>query len=171
VIGFIGQTHVLGFGEDESLGPMNIDGFVTDKQTICCGTVVGNAFVQVTEASVRLVDSETFALISEWKPPAHAPRIFIASANATQVVLSVGEGQLVYLELTNRQIKEVKATKLEHEISCIDIHPLSGDSSDIVVVGMWTEISVRILQLPSLEQILIEKLGGGKNTFFTRLRL
>jgi DNA damage-binding protein 1 len=163
VIGFIGQTYVLGFGADEeSLGPITIDGFVTDLQTICCETVVGNAFVQVTERSVRLVDSQNFALIDEWKPPKSSPKIYIASANPTQVVLSLGEGQLVYLRVDDKKIREIKATKLEHEISCIDIHPLSGISADIVAVGMWTEISVRILQLPSLEQILIEKLGGGK---------
>jgi DNA damage-binding protein 1 len=162
VIGFIGQTYVLGFGEDEeSLGHFNIEGFVTDLQTICCETVIGDAFVQVTEQSVRLVDSESFKLISEWKPPSESPRIFIASANPSQIVLSVGEGRLIYLQIKDRALHQIKQVKLEHEVSCIDIHPLSGETStDIVAVGMWTEISVRILSLPTLEPVLVEKLGG-----------
>lgn len=55
-------------------------------------------------------------------------------------------------------------TTLEHEIACIDITPLAENSqrSDIVCVGLWTDISVRIFKLPGFVEIAKELLGGGE---------
>ena len=51
---------------------------------------------------------------------------------------------------------------LEYEVACIDISPINGkDTSDICVVGLWTDISVRILKLPSLQEQHHQILGGG----------
>ena len=36
------------------------------------------------------------------------------------------------------------------------------EKSDLVAVGLWTDISVRLLRLPNLEQVTTVKLGGGK---------
>ena len=65
------------------------------------------------------------------------------------------------------QIKEGKLaqsgdTTLEFEVACIDITPLNeGDTkSDIVSIGLWTDISVRLLKIPTLEEITKEPLGG-----------
>ncbi len=55
-------------------------------------------------------------------------------------------------------------TTLEYEVACIDVTPL-GDSeerSDIVAIGLWTDITVRLLKLPSFEEIAKESLGGGE---------
>ena len=40
----------------------------------------------------------------------------------------------------------------------------SGDKSDkthLVAAGLWTDISARILKLPDLSRLHLEKLGGG----------
>lgn len=52
---------------------------------------------------------------------------------------------------------------MEHEVACVDITPLNDESgpSQLCAVGLWTDISARILQLPSLEQLHQEMLGGG----------
>lgn len=52
---------------------------------------------------------------------------------------------------------------LEHEIACINVTPLGDPStpSPICAIGMWTDISIRIMRLPTLELITKEKLGGG----------
>jgi hypothetical protein len=34
----------------------------------------------------------------------------------------------------------------------------------LVAVGLWTDISVRLLRLPNLEQVTTVKLGGGRTT-------
>lgn len=53
---------------------------------------------------------------------------------------------------------------LEHEVACLDITPLQegATSAHLVAVGLWTDITARILRLPSLEEVNRESLGGGK---------
>lgn len=54
---------------------------------------------------------------------------------------------------------------MEHEIACLDITPL-GDTngmSPLCAIGLWTDISARILKLPSFELLHKEMLGGGRN--------
>lgn len=53
-------------------------------------------------------------------------------------------------------------TTLPYEVACLDISLLDEKSSrtDLVAVGLWTDISVCVLSLPSLEILKIEKLGG-----------
>ena len=53
---------------------------------------------------------------------------------------------------------------MEHEVACIDITPLKegATQSDLCAVGLWTDISARILKLPTLELLHQEMLGGGE---------
>jgi DNA damage-binding protein 1 len=69
---------------------------------------------------------------------------------------------LVYIEIGQGTLTEVKHVQLEYEISCLDINPV-GDNpewTNLVAVGMWTDISVRIFALPSLTLLTKESLGG-----------
>ena len=53
---------------------------------------------------------------------------------------------------------------MEHEVACVDATPLGDDvsaMSDLCAVGPWTDISVRLLKLPSLETVHTQPLGGG----------
>jgi len=49
-------------------------------------------------------------------------------------------------------------------VACLDVTPLQENSNkaEIVAVGLWTDISARILRLPGLEEVNREFLGGGK---------
>lgn len=79
-----------------------------------------------------------------------------------QVLLATGGGHLVYIEIGDGMLTEVKNIQLEYDISCLDINPI-GDNpnySQLAVVGMWTDISVRIFSLPDLNLITKEHLGG-----------
>ena len=53
---------------------------------------------------------------------------------------------------------------MEHEVACIDITPLSVDKerAELCALGLWTDISVRVLKLPTLDMIQCQLLGGGK---------
>lgn len=53
---------------------------------------------------------------------------------------------------------------MEHEIACLDITPLKeGEGrAQLIAVGLWTDISARILRLPSFESLHVEMLGGGE---------
>lgn len=51
---------------------------------------------------------------------------------------------------------------MEHEVACIDVTPLTESGrAEICAVGLWTDISARILRLPSLEIAHVEMIGGG----------
>ncbi len=53
---------------------------------------------------------------------------------------------------------------MPHEVACVDISPLGGQEdgkSSFCAIGLWTEISVSVLKLPSLQQVDNQLLGGG----------
>jgi len=52
---------------------------------------------------------------------------------------------------------------MEHEVACIDITPLdvTSNHANLCALGLWTDISVRVLKLPSLEVVHTHYLGGG----------
>ena len=51
---------------------------------------------------------------------------------------------------------------MSHEVACLDINPLSeAGTSSLCAVGLWTDISVQILNLPQFEHLFTQPLGGG----------
>uniref|UniRef100_A0AAQ6I920 DNA damage-binding protein 1 n=1 Tax=Anabas testudineus TaxID=64144 RepID=A0AAQ6I920_ANATE len=52
--------------------------------------------------------------------------------------------------------------KMEHEVACLDITPLGegGGESPLCAVGLWTDISARVLKLPCFTALHKEMLGG-----------
>ena len=52
---------------------------------------------------------------------------------------------------------------MEHEVACIDITPLTDNKqcAELCALGLWTDISVRVLKLPTLDAIHCQLLGGG----------
>ena len=98
----------------------------------------------------------------------------MTGCNYTQILLATGK-VLFYLDVTDGKLVLAGDATMEYEIACIDVTPLNeapveGDSSedsssgksDIVAIGLWTDITVRLLKLPNLEEITKEALGGGK---------
>lgn len=57
-----------------------------------------------------------------------------------------------------------RKTTLDVEVACLDISPLGDHTamSELVAVGLWTDISARILRIPDLTEATKENLGGGK---------
>lgn len=54
---------------------------------------------------------------------------------------------------------------MEHEVACLDITPLgeAGAESPLCAVGLWTDISARVLKLPCFTALHKEMLGGGES--------
>ncbi|KAK1280307.1 DNA damage-binding protein 1 [Acorus gramineus] len=161
VVSFISETRILAMNTDDELEETEIEGFDSQTQTLFCGDAVHNQLVQVTANAVRLVSSSSRQLLHQWVAPTGFS-INVATANATQVLLATGGGKLVYLEIGDGKLTEVKHVTLEYEISCLDINPIGQNSnySTLAAVGMWTDISVRIFSLPGLDPLTIERLGG-----------
>ncbi len=87
--------------------------------------------------------------------------ISVCGCNGAQIVCATGP-ILFYIEVKDGKLAQRGDTTLEHEVACIDITPLNeGDArSDVVAVGLWTDITVRLLKIPTLEEITKEPLGG-----------
>ncbi|CAG8721486.1 14448_t:CDS:10, partial [Funneliformis caledonium] len=163
VISFIGETRILKLSQGEELEEVNqYCGFDMSRSTIATSNIIGNLLAQVTETSVRLVDLNNQRVTSEWNPPALS-KITVADINPTQVVVALGGGSLIYFEIKGLELVEIKSTKLEYEVSCVNISPLDINNpinSTVVAVGLWTIIGVQILRLPTLEIIASQPLEG-----------
>lgn len=161
VVSFISETRILAMNSDDELEETEIEGFFLEAQTLFCQNALHDQLIQVTANSVRLVSSLSRELLDIWN--AHPGfSVNVATANATQVLLATGGGHLVYLEIGDGKLTEIKHIQLEYEISCLDINPIGENPnySTLAAVGMWTDISVRMFSLPSLELITKEHLGG-----------
>ncbi|CAH3044667.1 unnamed protein product [Porites lobata] len=159
LLSFVGQSRILALTGEE-VEETEIPGFDDNQQTYFCGNVTGDQIIQVTTSSVRLVSCETGQLVCEWRHPSHK-NISVCACNSEQLVVAVG-CDLFYMELTVGQINLISQTTMEHEVACLDITPTfeSNTRADLVAVGLWTDISVRVLKLPGCEQLFIEMLGG-----------
>ncbi|KAF7245565.1 DNA damage-binding protein 1 [Varanus komodoensis] len=159
VLSFVGQTRVLMLNGEE-VEETELTGFVDDQQTFFCGNVAHQQLIQITSGSVRLVTQEPKALVSEWREP-NGKNISVASCNSSQVVVAVGR-VLYYLEIHPQELKQISCTEMEHEVACLDITPLGdiGGMSPLCAIGLWTDISARILKLPSFDLLHKEMLGG-----------
>ncbi|XP_038978806.1 DNA damage-binding protein 1a [Phoenix dactylifera] len=161
VVSFISETRILAMNMDDELEETEIEGFYAQAQTLFCYNAMHDQLVQVTANSVRLVSSTSRELLDQWNAPSGFS-VNVATANASQVLLATGGGHLVYIEIGNDKLVETKHIQLDYEISCLDINPIGKNShySSLAAVGMWTDISVRIFSLPSLELLTKENLGG-----------
>ncbi|XP_023704861.1 DNA damage-binding protein 1 isoform X1 [Cryptotermes secundus] len=159
VLAFVGQTRVLTLNGEE-VEETEIPGFVSDQQSFFCGNVDHDQIIQVTPLSARLISVDTKQLLHEWKPPSEKT-ISVVACNVTQVLCAAGS-DLYYLEICEKELVQKGQASLEHEVACLDVTPLQEGSrkAEIVAVGLWTDISARILRLPGLEEVNREFLGG-----------
>lgn len=158
VLSFVGQTRILTLNGEE-VEETDIPGLVADEQTFHTGNVTNDVIIQITPTSARLVSTSSKAVISTWEP-GNKKTISVVACNGTQVICATGN-DIFYLEIDSNQIISKGFTTLQHEVACLDISPLDGNNpAKLVAVGLWTDISVRILTLPNLEEINKELLGG-----------
>ncbi|XP_015786302.1 DNA damage-binding protein 1 [Tetranychus urticae] len=159
VLSFVGQTRTLLLNGEE-VEETEIYGFDNTQQTLACQNVSFHQVIQVTPNSIVLVNAETKKSLNSWSPPS-GQTISVVSCNATQIVCAV-RNKLFYIQIKEGSLVQISDTTLEHEIACIDISPLNedSDSTEYCCVGLWNDISIRILQLPKLEELHKEMLGG-----------
>ena len=165
VMTFRGETRILGL-EDQTMEEVEVDSFDCNTRTLVCGNMLGKNIVQVSEKSINIANGETLKLVTKWSPPEGKRGITVAALNAVHVLVALGGGAMMLLEIdeAGTKLKEISNTTLDNEISCIDISPVKNSSTvakaDIGVVGMWNEMSVQILSLPKLETLQKCNFGG-----------
>merc|ERR1739838_92960 len=158
VLAFVGLTRVLTLSGEE-VEETEITGFLADQQTFLASNVVHNQILQVTGQSCRLITESTGALVHEWTPP-EGRNISVVAANSSQIVAAAGQ-HIYYLSIQAVTLKMESTTTVEHEVACLDVSPLGEEEqASVVAVGLWNDISARILALPTLEENAKEFLGG-----------
>lgn len=109
---------------------------------------------------MRLVKSDSKTLVGEWKPDGNRS-IDVVSCNATQIVIA-SMNEIFYICIEDGMLVEKGRKILPNQVACLDVTPLDEQEtkSDLIAVGLWTEMSAVILSLPDLNIICTEKLGG-----------
>ncbi|KAG0292818.1 DNA damage-binding protein 1a [Dissophora globulifera] len=165
VMSFLNSTRVVRVTQDAEMVQEEIDGFLSDSRTLLSGNVRANLILQVTPESVRLVAPSQHiqaGLMSEWTPPS-GQVISVASMNATQCLVAVDGKTLVCLDIGSETIREVGRMRFENEIACVDITSIdlaNAHASQVCAVGLWTDIKVSLVRLPSMEILTSYDLPG-----------
>ncbi|XP_047506298.1 DNA damage-binding protein 1 [Pieris napi] len=157
VLAFVGQTRVLTLNGEE-VEETEIKGFVSDRQTFFTGNVCHNQLIQVTDEGVRLIvhrDGQ-WVLGACWRAGG-ARSVSVVACSETRVVPAVGN-RIFLLAIMEGKLNLISEVCMEEEVACLDLGP--GGDEALLGVGLWTDISVRILKLPDLTPLHTEKLSG-----------
>ncbi|XP_058813684.1 DNA damage-binding protein 1 [Topomyia yanbarensis] len=159
VLSFVGHTRILTLSGEE-VEETEIPGFMSDQQTFYCANVDFGQIIQVTPLTARLIQCDNKSMICEWKPP-DDKRIGVVACNSCQLVCATARN-IYYIEIEAGKLIHKSTVTLDYEVACLDISPLDENASrsELVAVGLWTDISACILRLPKLEFVHTEKLGG-----------
>ncbi|KAJ2604366.1 DNA damage-binding protein 1a [Coemansia sp. RSA 1804] len=168
VLGLVQHTRVVGWTEPTEdaaveLEELSLPGWRLDEQTIACGMASdGSHAVQITSSGAVLLDSSTWQRKSVWKPSDIGMRaITAASVHGDQIALAVDGTAVVYLQ-AQKSLVCVAQRRLDHAVSCIDIHPWTAQASItsqklgeamFVALGLWGVNDICLLRLPSLEPV------------------
>ncbi|GMH52129.1 hypothetical protein TL16_g01162 [Triparma laevis f. inornata] len=169
---FISETRILEINEDE-MEETEIDGFSSTSPTLFASNVNNDLFVQVTPTSALLVSASSRQLVDSYNPPANT-KITVASGNENGQLLIAAGKKLIYLTVSNSKFNETTTTTLQNEVSCINLSPFDSDlttdsdamsdspssDSSLCAVGLWSDNSVMLLNLPDLTSATKVSLGG-----------
>lgn len=172
---YVGETRILGVvvndddedisGEDShdenevsaSLAEVNIEGFDSSTSTLFAGNVSldsksdASIMVQITEKEVRLISLVASQCLTTWTPE-DGGLITVAKGNESgQIGLALRGGKLVYLQVAQVDMDEIKvkllgSSNLGQEISCIDLNPFdsSDESNNAMDVDMDMDASMEM---------------------------
>ena len=159
VLSFIGQTRFLLLATDNDPEEIEVPGLTCSEQTLYCGNVAYGQILQITASGITLLSQNTSKQPVKWSPP-DSRQIGVCSCNGDQVVCASGD-QIYYLDIDDGSLSGVAEGRLDCEIACIGIGPrdVNARKASFCVVGLWKEISVRLLTLPSFDLMHKELLG------------
>jgi len=182
VLSFIAETRVLSMVGEE-LGEVDADGggFDLEVATLCCAALGDAAIVQVTGGAVRLIDGASLRLLDSWAPMGST--ISMACVDGARVMVATpGDGgqagQLHLLEALAGKWAPIATRAMAHEVACLALGgggPAAGSSAmqtdppatgaaaaarQLAAAGLWTDLSVRVLDATTLVELIMEPLGG-----------
>ncbi|XP_034833854.1 DNA damage-binding protein 1 [Maniola hyperantus] len=162
VLAFVGQTRVLTLNGEE-VEETDIRGFVSDRQTFFTGNVCHDQLIQVTDEGIRLIARSggggagdgggAWELAATWA----LGGVSVVACSATRAVAAAGP-RIYLVAIGRRQLTLLAEVCMEEEVACLDLGP--GDEDALLGVGLWNDISLRVLRLPDLRPLHTEKLCG-----------
>lgn len=166
----MGEVELLGLSQEFTLFCGNMGHSSSSTSAV---------FAQITPTRIRLIDispSSPVGLLFEFV----APRpITVGTCNASRLVVALAGGELMSFELaaSGRALEPSASITLEHDIACLSLHSeatsssssdslaaddvqvrmmdesITSSTSELLVVGMWTDGSVRLLEAASLMEV------------------
>ncbi|XP_028177041.1 DNA damage-binding protein 1 [Ostrinia nubilalis] len=157
VLAFVGQTRVLALNGEE-VEETEIKGFVSDRQTFFTGNVCYDQLIQVTDEGIRLIGrgANGWELTAEWRADG-SRGVSVVACSETRAVCAAGP-RIYLVAVLDRALELLAEVCMDEEVACLDLGP--GGDSALLGVGLWTDISVRVLRLPDLAPLHKEKLSG-----------
>ena len=158
---YVGETRILGVENDEeeletadsddiggiTLAEIDVDGIDCSCSTLYAGNISSGPhsnspfIIQITETEIRLINLESKCVISCWN--SKQDTITVASANESgQIVLSLGGGIVMYLRVSfenDPKLEFLGRTKLQSEISCLNLNPFDRYISSSTVKDLGNE--------------------------------
>ncbi|KAI9821744.1 MAG: hypothetical protein M1827_002325 [Pycnora praestabilis] len=154
VVSFVDETRVFCFSPDGDVEELeDFKGLSLSEGSLLTANIPNQRILQVTASSVRIVESDSGMVVSDWAAP-ETGAITAASANEEVVVLSIEGTTLLVLD-TKGEI-EVAAEKTfgdDSQISCVTV---PSPSSPICVVGFWQSAAISVLGLDKLNVLQTE---------------
>ena len=145
---FTHETRVLVI-EEEELSELESYCFETNVQTLLCLNAEQKLVVQVTQRSMRLIDTSSLSMVNEYTFPADKIAT-VACGGKNQIVIALSGGNVLYfiIDSTTQSLKLCSETLLDQDVACMTLRPVTGGGlSDLLVLGMWTDKSVRLVSL------------------------
>ncbi|XP_063367200.1 DNA damage-binding protein 1 [Cydia amplana] len=157
VLAFVGQTRVLTLNGEE-VEETEIKGFVSDRQTFYTGNVCHNQLIQVTDEGISLIAHKEsgWTLAAQWAVGG-SRGVSVVACSETRCVCAAGP-RIYLVALGDASLTTLAEVCMDEEVACLDLGP--GGDTALLGVGLWTDISVRVLRLPDLRPLHTEKLSG-----------
>ncbi|CAH2218357.1 jg25464, partial [Pararge aegeria aegeria] len=111
----------------------------------------------VTDEGIRLIarndGADAWALAAQWS----LSGVSVVACSDTRVVAASGP-RLYLVAVGERALTLLAEVCMEEEVACLDLGP--GGDKALLGVGLWNDISLRVLRLPDLKSLHTEKLCG-----------
>ena len=153
LVSFVDESRIFQFDQDGVVEEQaEYKGLTLSQGTLLAANTENSNLLQVTSASVRVIDTDDEMVKDAWAPPS-SQRITAASTNSQKLGLSVAGVEAVILNLSNDAGFKVMARRTfpeEGQISCVHVPDIS---SNIFIAGFWQSTAVAICNISTLEII------------------
>lgn len=161
IISYLNETRVLAVSGEE-LEETTIESFEILEPTLFIQSlepIDSSKFVlQVTNKSIYVIDFLEKKRISSWNCEEFS-KINVFSYHMNYLVIGIGKNIYLFkLDGESGVLNEIGKKSMEFDIACLSISDFEQDL--YLAVGLWNDISIRILSLDKLEECQKEYIGG-----------